>query len=928
MTKKSHGKFLPAALFIFFIFALLFLMPLQAQADRIPRDNHDEITNNLLWAVAINARLEIITHLIQEGADVNAVDENGRTPLMLAAYGSSNPGVLRILLENGADAAIKDHEGKRALDYFDENERLRAYHLRVRREGADRVAGDVNLDLYHPWNRSHRLPRLDSPASFRISGNFPRLNGATSAYPIYAAIANEIFAVSDKMALRRHLLVSGTTIAYNMLIRGEADMIFVLQPSKEQLQLARDAGVELNFTPIARDAFVFFVNRRNPVSGLTIEQIRDIYRGNITNWQEVGGDDSEIVAFQRPANSGSQTAMVNEVMKGEELPPPLMLERRIQTMGGMIHQVAQYRNYEEAIGYSFRFFTEEMMRSTFKERSSEANFFQLMLNLVPDDPDLHERREKYQDEINRIIAPVKLLAVDGIYPSKENIRNGTYPFTVDVFAVTAVTTNPHVRELIAWMLSPQGQELIEKTGYVGGVADYHAWQDDRYIELETIYAQAKAAFLKGDYETAADGFRVLGDFRNARAKLAETLQAKVLDAIYARAEAAFSRGDYEDALGGFTALGNFRDAEARVVEVLQAKEFYAIYAQAEAAFLKGEYRAAIDGFWALGDYRGARARANSILETVIEEKTGKKLTWRDISSGILSNVLAAGDSHFVGLRADNTVVAVGDNRFGQSEVSDWEDIIAVAAAGNYTVGLRADGTVVTTGRADGRYGTSGWENIAAVAVGSHIVGLRSDGTVIAAGDSLFITAERLNVSHWNDIVAVAAGTNHTVGLHADGTVVAVGDNRHGQCNVSDWNGIVAIAAGPNHTVGLCADGTVVAVGYNESGQSDVSDWNDIIAIAAESNHTVGLRMDGTIIAVGDSRNGQYNVSAWNGIVAVATGLNRAIGLRADGTVIAATLPVRQPRRFPHRTGGYDLTEWNIDWLQIAIDQATRARMHD
>jgi phosphate transport system substrate-binding protein len=63
--------------------------------------------------------------------------------------------------------------------------------------------------------------------------------------------------------------------------------------------------------------------------------------------------------------------------------------------------------------------------------------------------------------------PTKLLAIDGIAPSDENIRNGTYPFTVNVYAVTAGTSNQHVQDLIDWMLSPQGQELVEKTGYVG-----------------------------------------------------------------------------------------------------------------------------------------------------------------------------------------------------------------------------------------------------------------------------------------------------------------------------------------------------------------------------------------------------------------------------------------------------------------------------
>jgi phosphate transport system substrate-binding protein len=57
--------------------------------------------------------------------------------------------------------------------------------------------------------------------------------------------------------------------------------------------------------------------------------------------------------------------------------------------------------------------------------------------------------------------------VDGIAPSKENIRNGTYSLTVDLFAVTAGSSNPNIDKLIAWLLSPQGQELIEKTGYVG-----------------------------------------------------------------------------------------------------------------------------------------------------------------------------------------------------------------------------------------------------------------------------------------------------------------------------------------------------------------------------------------------------------------------------------------------------------------------------
>ncbi|WP_279401693.1 substrate-binding domain-containing protein [Piscibacillus salipiscarius] len=65
----------------------------------------------------------------------------------------------------------------------------------------------------------------------------------------------------------------------------------------------------LNMTPIGREAFVFFVHADNPVDSLKVEEIQGIYSGNITNWKEVGGEDVEIRAFQRPEGSGSQTML-------------------------------------------------------------------------------------------------------------------------------------------------------------------------------------------------------------------------------------------------------------------------------------------------------------------------------------------------------------------------------------------------------------------------------------------------------------------------------------------------------------------------------------------------------------------------------------------------------------------------------------------
>gem|GEM_PF-5424863 len=314
-------------------------------------------------------------------------------------------------------------------------------------EGA-RVAEDVNLSFYHPWNENS-LPRLDSPASLHITSDYPRLDGATSIYPIYAAVANEVYTTNNKAVLVEYLACNRTAEAYNRLIRGHVDVIFVLQPSDEQLQSTKNAGKELHFTPIAKSAFVFFVNNSNPVSGLSIEQIRDIYLKKITNWQEVGGDNEKILPFQRPENSGSQTAMIKEVMKLEKLPPPLR-EEFSGDMGSIYLAVAAYRDHEESIGYSFRFYTEEMMRNTIRQREELSERIQDMDKNDKDRARLQQALDTLGDA-----KPVKLLAVDGIVPSKENIRNGIYPFIVDLFAVTAGTSNPHV------------QDLIEKTGHIG-----------------------------------------------------------------------------------------------------------------------------------------------------------------------------------------------------------------------------------------------------------------------------------------------------------------------------------------------------------------------------------------------------------------------------------------------------------------------------
>lgn len=268
------------------------------------------------------------------------------------------------------------------------------------------------------------------------------------------------------------------------------------------------------------------------------------------------------------------------------------------------------------------------------------------------------------------------------------------------------------------------------------------------------------------------------------------------------------------------------------------------------------------------------------------------------------SILVSGSYHTVGLKPDGTCVAVGDNRYGQCDVSRWSNIVAISCGYHHTVGLKSDGTVVAVGdSSDGQCRVSGWRNIVAIAAGYyHTVGLKADGTCVAAGRS----SNGVNVSNLRNIVDIKA-RYHTLALKADGTCIACdgnnnNNNNYGQCNVSNWSNIIAIATGHNLSVGLKADGTCVATGQNSDGQCNVSDWSDIVSITSEFYFTAGLKADGTCVAVGLNDSGQCNVSGWSNIVAIAVGANHTVGLKPDGTVVAVG---------DNRYGQCNVSDWKL-----------------
>ncbi|MEE3496496.1 MAG: substrate-binding domain-containing protein, partial [Butyrivibrio sp.] len=186
------------------------------------------------------------------------------------------------------------------------------------------------------------------------------------------------------------------------------DLFFTAHPSEEQMNTAKEKGVELEIVPVGLEAFVFFVNKNNPVDGLTADQIRKIYRGEITNWKEVGGPAKAINPLTRIKGSGSQT-MMDKFMENDIHP-----SKNVFSILGA------------SIGYSFRYYLSGMV--------ADNN--------------------------------VKMLAIDGVYPDSANIKNGSYPLTANFYVVYRKdNTNENVKKLVDWLLSEEGKRMIEACGY-------------------------------------------------------------------------------------------------------------------------------------------------------------------------------------------------------------------------------------------------------------------------------------------------------------------------------------------------------------------------------------------------------------------------------------------------------------------------------
>ena len=271
-------------------------------------------------------------------------------------------------------------------------------------------AKSVEVDEYLPFAKETKIVKKEAT---KLDGDLPKIDGAAALVPVFNSFVYSLYPESSvkyengdftkDSALQYH----NTRGAFKGIVDGDIDIAFCASPNKDQIQYGLDKGVELELTPIGRESFVFIVNTNNPVDNLSMQQLKDIFTGKITNWKDVGGANRPINVLQRNKGSGSQTAL--EKLIGEEVKPNM------------------FGPLGASIGFSFRFYVEELTKH----------------------------------------GHIKMLSLNGVYPNKENVQNESYPIVSNFYAVTRKgETNPNVQKVLDFVLSPTGQEIIDEVGYV------------------------------------------------------------------------------------------------------------------------------------------------------------------------------------------------------------------------------------------------------------------------------------------------------------------------------------------------------------------------------------------------------------------------------------------------------------------------------
>lgn len=243
------------------------------------------------------------------------------------------------------------------------------------------------------------------------------LKGSDTVLPLAQAEAEEF--INENPGKSVTVTGGGSGVGITALIDGEVNIATASREMKpDEIEAAKINGINPVEHAVAYDGISVIVNPRNPVSELTFGQLRGIYNGSISNWKEVGGEDRPIVAISRDSSSGTYEYFKEEVLLGDEYRPDALTQ---PATGGIMGEISQNPN---AVGY---------------------------IGVA------------YLDE------SVKALNLDGgngsASPSPENITSGKYPLSRPLYFYTNGEPSGLTRELIDFVMSEKGQNLVREIGY-------------------------------------------------------------------------------------------------------------------------------------------------------------------------------------------------------------------------------------------------------------------------------------------------------------------------------------------------------------------------------------------------------------------------------------------------------------------------------
>lgn len=259
--------------------------------------------------------------------------------------------------------------------------------------------------------------------------NYPQMGGSLANLPLGEAVTATVLGIDRDKANELIKFEGSTTDNYKALADGVFDIILAYEMSEEAKAYLEEKNVELEMTPIGVDALVFICSLENKLEGITSQQVEEIYKGNITNWSEVGGEDHAIIPYQRNKDSGSQTLFDKLINLGDEL-MEAPADIKIGSMIGLLEAVADYENSKDALGYTVYYY---------------------LTNMEKDKLDTS-----------------KLLSIDGVAPTDQSIASGEYPYVNDFYVIIRkdAPENSPERILYNWICSEQGKQLARNENYI------------------------------------------------------------------------------------------------------------------------------------------------------------------------------------------------------------------------------------------------------------------------------------------------------------------------------------------------------------------------------------------------------------------------------------------------------------------------------